>query len=324
MLNAKTQQLVAEMGLGSPTIFRDVDGPGIGNSAIAERIERPAEGGRLVHLHGYKYPYKGCPDSEGVYAIHDVKKVIHYALKAVHKKSVIAVLGLLFLTPNWMFEGIKTAIAEYFYGLAIEYKLATHLLKKERYCPCVRELYRTFDVLISRRKSGWMRKLLEMIRDILCMFFEYDSAYKFRLQDAFGAIDKKEVLKNVRAGVIHIFDVLIKRELDSKTKTGVGSKWKRLRKMFGLALLAPNIRSLAKEFIQELDFEKIKQDEGDWYFDLLRMDYNFGGKSLEERIKERKEIEGGNWINFEELSNNFIQNRNNFTKDVEAKFKRGV
>ena len=99
---------------------------------------------------------------------------------------------------------------------------------------------------------------------------------------------------------------------------------KRLRKIFGVALKVPQFRKLAIEFMAELNFKKIAPDKGDDYFNLLRMDYNFRGKSLEERIEERKKIEGVNWWMFAEVANNFIQNRNFLIKDVEAKFKRGA
>lgn len=314
------QKIIQEQGWINPIILRDVDGPGTGNGAIMTMQARPKEGGRLTYLLGYKYPYKGNPEESGVNDIHVIKKIIHFALKAINKPIIVA-LGLLFIAPKWLVGGIREAIVDYFYSL-IEWKIYLHLIKPEKYCPCARELYRVFTILIERKKDSAMKKILTLARDVFCMFIEMDSAYKFRFQDVMVEADKFAFYQNPGKEMDKLFQILLDREIDNKTTGGMGSKWKRLRKLIRLGIKFPLIKNLVKEFVRELDFEKLKPDEGDRYFNMLRTDYCFEGKSLETRIEERKIIEGDNWKNFEELANCFIKDRDNLKKIVDELSKK--
>jgi len=317
MINHLTEKLFRECGLFCPPILRDTDGPGTGNSAIVERVERPKSGGVYLYLLKYKYPYKGNPFQDTVTDIHLVKKIIHYAIKSVaviDKKTKIC-LALLFILPKWLVGGIRELVIDYFYGI-IEWKLYPILLKPERYCTSIRELYRAFSVVIEKQKNKTVRKLLILARDILCMFIEHDSAYKFRLQDIVCETRKEELLANPKKEIDRLFGILLEREVGNvdmvNGNTIMGVKWGKIRKQVRALFIFPLFKKLVREVIQELDFEKLIPDEADKYYTLLRMDYNFQGRELEERIVERKYIEGENWVYFEELANRFLIDRDKF------------
>jgi hypothetical protein len=50
-------------------------------------------------------------------------------------------------------------------------------------------------------------------------------------------------------------------------------------------------RKFLMKFFEEIDLEKIKMDEADWYHCLRRNDYNYGGLSIQERLLIRQKID---------------------------------
>ena len=289
-------------------ILDDVDGPGRKNLGIITREERPPEGGIYLHLLYYKYPYKGCPFNKSVWNLHTFKKSIFFALKAVQNRKIEILLGLMLILPKFLTRRILSAVVDYYYWM-MDFLLKYDLVKPKRFCPCVREIHRAFTVLIGREEEEWKRKMLEMAREVLCMFLEFDSAYKFRFQDIANEIDPFLIRgENTMARELErLFDLLAGRE---RPTNALGDcmevKWKRVKKMFVPPIKRIGfIRQMALDFFREVDLEKLKPDEGDRYFYYLRKDYEFFGKPLKERIQIRKKIEGENWRHFERLAQYF-------------------
>lgn len=191
------------------------------------------------------------------------------------------------------------------YYVLMEYVLRYDCLVDKRYCVSVREMKRVFDLMIERME-GWKKKLLMIIRNFVVVTMEFDSAYRFRWQDIMIEVKKEELVVGGRRQVKEIERLF--KILKSRERQEMDRKWDKLREYLMPALrFSKFFRGLMSEFFKEVDLEKLKPDEGDRYFDLLRKDYDFFGKSLPERIEERKEIEGDNWVNFEDLAQAFLQ-----------------
>jgi len=311
MLNNETQKILAEKGLGEYRMMRDVDGPGHGNSAIIEREERPKEGGILVHLIGYKYPYKGMPEEASVERYRIVKKIFYFLMTMERSKGLMATAGLLYITPRFITKYIFNAIADYF-STFIYWLTYWHILKAERYCVSVREVYRVMTKMIENEKDQSMKKLLDTARNIVCMFIEQDSAYRFRFQDIMGAADRDKLKKggSIMAKEIERLVQLMKdREL---LPMYANLKWGNLQKILKPILMVREVRHYLQEFFKEVDFNKLTFDEGDLYYILMRLDYEFLGKPLAERIEQRKAMDLENWnrYNYEELARGFLKEYN--------------
>ena len=52
-----------------------------------------------------------------------------------------------------------------------------------------------------------------------------------------------------------------------------------------------NLREFVREYLLELNLDKIKPDEHDLYFTLRRSTYRFRDVSVEERVKEAERID---------------------------------
>jgi len=311
MLNSEIQKLAIEKKIAQYRILKDIDGPGIGNSAIEEKEERPESGGIYIYLYGYKYPYKGMPDNASVEQFRIVKKVFLYLFISISNRAVMALLGILYLLPRFLTKKLFHSVVNYFY-LLTDWLTYDFLLKPNRYCICVRELYRTFTVIMEKEKDETMKKVIGIARDIVCLFIEQDSAYKFRFQDIMAEVDICK-LKNGGWGMVREIQRLIRLMQDREiNKWFARQKWGTIEKMMKPAFLAKELRHYIHEFLREVDFNKLKPDEGDWYFDTLRLDYDFGGKTLPERIEERKKMDIENWnkYNFDELAGKFLTEYN--------------
>ena len=309
MLNEDILKIIREKGFINPNFLIDIDGPGkAGNRGIIERVEKPAEGGRLVYLYGYKYPCKGIPPTQEVAEkMYLIKKIFWLAVLAFNNLPSKIMMGLLFILPRFMTEKILCAGVNYFTWLQ-EWSLYNELLKPDKYCPSVRETYRTLTLMSDKSKKGSFRqKLLILARDLLCMILEFDTAYKFRWQDIMDEANKEVLSKGGKKQVKEVkklFDLLCQREMSQK---GMAVKFRRIGKYLLLALkFSKFFRDLLAEFFREADLEKIRPDEGDRYFDALRLDYYFEGKDLAARIEERKKIDGENWHYFENVANAFL------------------
>jgi hypothetical protein len=287
-------------------ILNDVDGPGRGNAAIVIREERPKEGGILIHLLNYKYPYKGNPFQSSVDNLCIIKKNILFTIRSVSNLQTKIYLALLLFLPRIFTRGIISSVVNYYHTLVIHF-LHYDFIKPERYCNCVRELYRTFTILSEKEKEEWKRKIIETARDISCMFIELDSAYKFRFQDIILELKPEEVRgKRMIKEIERLFDIMIERERVGYMK----AKWQQVKRAIIQGLRVKLARKFIEEFINEVNLKKLYPDKADRYYDLLRKDYDFFGKSLPVRIKERKKIEGENWKHFEELANSFLKEYN--------------
>jgi hypothetical protein len=311
MLNRESEQILNARGPGLPyKILKDVDGPGAGNSAVVDYEERPTEGGILIHLIGYKYPYDGLPDAESVERFRIVKKIFFYLLTTIRKKALIS-LGLIYIMPRFITKHLFNSIADYFYMLNwwVMYYI---VLKPDKYCRSVREIYRALTVVADREKEESMKKLIGIARDIVCMFIEQDSAYKFRFQDIMAEAD---VCKLRRGGlgmireIQRLVAILKRREL---FPTYAELKWGNLQRLIVPMLMVTEIRHYAQAFFKEVDFNKLTPKENDLYFTSMRLDYEFGDVPLPQRIIRRCEMDRENWYkyNFDELSQLFLKEYN--------------
>lgn len=313
MLNSEAEKLTIEKGLTYYKRLTDIDGPGVGNSAIEERAERPKEGGVYIYAYGYKYPYKGSPDVASVEQFRYVKKLILFMLLAVKNRVVMVSIGLITLMPNFIKKHFFRAIVTFFDPM-IYWLLYYVYLKPDKYCICVRELYRAFNVIKRREKDEYAIKAIRIIRDVFCLFIEQDSAYKFRFQDIMAEVDTYRLRRGgigMADEILRLMHIMKDREVDKKTMSDY--KWVAIEKLIKPAFLIKEVRHYFHEFVKEVDFNKLEPDEGDWYYDTLRLDYDFGGKLLPQRIEERKAMDRENWdkYNFDELARLFLIEYNN-------------
>lgn len=275
-------------------------GNGENCTGVVERIDEPEEGGIFTKYYGCNYFFKGYPNSGVIREISVAKKALKYGFRLVEDKGMRFFLGFMafffFFFSKKLKAKIILSLADYI--LSVSYhNLEEFVLLPIKYCVSVKEFGRAITDLFNKHKKNEdiyerIRRVIELGRNIVCMILEYDYAYKARWQDVFQYIDKGNVKKNVKKEVLRILRIMIDREV--KPEVGVNGmvyKWNNIISVLKVCFLFRPVRNITKELLLDIDFDKIKPDEADFYYVCDRDDYNYSGLNRDERMKIAKELD---------------------------------
>lgn len=238
-----------------------------------ERVEYPPEGGIYVYYKGLPYPKKGFPYPEAIQANDIMKKNIVMMIDIFGRKEMILPIIGFILTP-WKFKARVIANAIKRFSSISDWLMSSHRLKEERHSPVVRELYKFTRKFIQNLGIDYG----EMVARIVASIIEYDDAYRLRLEDILSETNVFKLWKNPSREISRLALILQDRELSHAKDT-----FKKFSRMIYLILLVPKIRRAFRNAFIGIDFKKMQLDEADRYHVLLRADYNFMGKTFDER-----------------------------------------
>jgi hypothetical protein len=134
------------------------------------------------------------------------------------------------------------------------------------------------------------------IRDLVCIYVEYDSAYRWRFQDTLSNLNKGEFLKNPVKEITRLLDLLISRENEVSEDVGsIKNKWKMIKSFLKIAYWYLKIfdRKLLKKICQivsNINLEEIKLSVEDIYWANKNQSYNSRGLSWEARQEEYNKV----------------------------------
>ena len=234
-----------------------------------ERVEFPEEGGVLTYMVGYTEPYRGFPFSDFVDKIDSLKKIARATMSglfhALRKRSKLQ-LALLIFTPFIIKDLVRSGLYT-FYRSVVRFKL-----KPTRYSKSVRELYRALSVEHERDTEDTI-ELRFMVRDVLCMFLEFDNAYRFRLQDVLVEMDNEAMARNPVKEMRKLMDILMKREkLEDIRDTWVLCK---LAVSLYLRFIDRELLTILSRGLSAVDRNLVALTVEDKYYCRPRVDYNF-------------------------------------------------
>ena len=259
----------------------------IGSALLKEHYPDESEGGGiLLYYENHAYPHKGYPFPEAVHAINAPKKFFKATAGFIQRHKILTALALIAVVLNGK-RVLRSFHATYVYEF-LHSHLAQWFLDPIRYCTSARELRRAGNVLANRR-TGWVKEFFEQLTEVITMIFEYDNAWRYRMQDILGELDKEALAKNPGKEVVRLVEMGSGRErswADTRTR----------QRVFGRALrfilfVSPSFRRLLREYVEELDLSKIKMDVSDLYYNYVRPDYDAGGIPMEQRLILRGNID---------------------------------
>ena len=272
---------------GPPKTAFSIFGPeDEGCDGYIEFVFYPEEGGTFTKIYGCSYLYKGVFPIEVVYGLQLSKHFFSEMPRDISRHFLLWIgLVLFFLFQRKSFLEFATEFMRNL-NLKVTEHYEPHDKNKEGQPEFRPERYNNFEkeieraILIAIRGEGLWEQLFIYLTRFLKLFLYSDNTYRLRLQDAFEE-GKKSLVK--------VLDVLISRETPY---SGVGPKWKFLKFALSmLCLISPAIKRISRKFMENLDKDKIKMDEADWYWCLKFRSYNFGGKSQEWRYAERDRLD---------------------------------
>jgi len=244
------------------------------------------DGGIETHIEGMKYPMKGYPFYEIVERVADVKRIAISLVKFVSQSPLRYFIPILAILPNSIFNKIIFSFIKEFSNFSGRI-LRKYYLKPEVFCQSGREIYRAGKEMINSYPDEEKKNILTEFMTIICMIWEFDTAYRYPGQDVLGELNQKNARKSGLKEIMRLFDILIKREGDENLKI----KFRAGRFiLFWLMATKKNIRNIVGEFLLKIDINKIKMDVADLYHAYPKKGYNFQGKSYKQGMVERETL----------------------------------
>lgn len=245
-------------------------------------VELPPEGGVLSWHVGDKFPVKSWPFREAIYAIDCIKRVIINGARFFTKLPINILRGRVIRSAMEFFVDYCDTVFDRWGRMlpmqddnGMEFGLQGVCWKPQFYCDMVREFRRVALQIAGDDEVN--KKFVNAI----CMIFEFDDAYRYRIQDGFGIIDREAFLKNPGKEARRVFKIMQERG------EGTSEKFGTFVKIIPFIFKVKIVRNTLKKFIELVDIEKMVLDEVDFYRCLLWGGYRYMGMSDVERASLR-------------------------------------
>lgn len=244
-------------------------------------VQRSPQGGYLTYVDTYKHPLRAYPRDIDLHFVDLLKRAVI---------SNIRFLVSFPITPRRFQEAIFVWMGELY-----DSTFRPHERRQEdEYSQSSREIRRALRKVNPSSRLN-MERMDGSLDDRWISYgveiWETDQAYRNRGQDGFSLLNKENLKKNPRKEILRIWDTVMSREVMG----GQVPKMKAMRKVLLVLLWSPRIRNLITAFFMELDLNEIKISIEDRYWMANRFDYNYEGKTFEERM-DWKAQEHENWI----------------------------
>jgi hypothetical protein len=131
----------------------------------------PKEGGMESWIPGHDFPFPGMPDDRVVETLTVIKKIFPIIYK-------------------WAWAIMRDRLPQYLMAQSQNGDIG--LVDPKKYSKPVRELHRVLTLIRSCEGEPEMKAKWTELRDILCLHFEFDDAYRFRLMLAMINMDKSQ------------------------------------------------------------------------------------------------------------------------------------
>lgn len=131
----------------------------------------PKEGGMESWIPGHDFPFPGMPDDRVVETIDIIKRIFPIIYK-------------------WAWVVMRDRLPQYLMAQSQNGEIG--LVDPKKYSRPIRELHRVFTLIRSREGEPEMKAKWTEMRDIICLFLEYDDAYRFRFMELMLEYDKDQ------------------------------------------------------------------------------------------------------------------------------------
>lgn len=228
---------------------------------ILEKIDCKTNEGIFVYRVGATYPEKGWPTPEGLFALNQVKRLIREFLELC--KNPLIALGVVTYDKEKLMDQFVVLFDKMY---------EVHTRKMEFLCPASKNFYLFVSNFL--KDCGYSKDGSEQFAFRLAQIPEMDDAYRYRLQDLCTSYDPENAPRNE---VKRLGEVYIKREHDGSVKP----KIHRIIKLLQIILLVPKYNRAFNNNVKYI--KAMSLDEGDKYWCSLRSEYDYDGKTYEEK-----------------------------------------
>ena len=233
------------------------------------------------------YPEKGFPTPEALSAVNISKRALMGYVRFFTTPLIMILLSPLILIPwKWKIRILdKWAMGFASVGYM---SLEPHIMEDRYYTKICRSLnlfLRDVVMQISEDNSRGMRKAIEVFINMI----EYDTAYRYPLQDVLSETTKDKLLKDPRKEIKRLVNILSTRH----KKTHIAEKFKQVGTLLSLLLLHPKIKRYFKIALERADLEAMQFDEADRYHVMSLDGYDFFGEQHAIRVQRYLDMHNG-------------------------------
>lgn len=214
-------------------------------------------------IDGADFPSRGYAPPEAVFANNIVKRMIVAGLPIVNPLRYMAIIA--------SFGDIGWKV------------MSPYILKTEYLTPFSREIYKLATVFLTEIGSKWVDKPARIIAHL----FEYDNAYRLRMEDLFSETTPDLLYNEPRKEIVRLLELNRVREVTHKQD--VSNKFKLVANALGAILLIPKVNKAFKKAIKAVEYKNLCIDNTELYWMCHRTDYNFLNLSYEQRVKMLKD-----------------------------------
>lgn len=211
--------------------------------------------GNLVYIKGHKMPHKGVPHYEAVEAVNKVKKI------------------LVNLKPSITFERTLEDFNKQAFDIVKPY-----LLPVDRMTQAASVIQDHVMLFLTNLRldadTNWTTAR------IIAHIFEYDQAYRFRIQDLANETSAPELVLNPRKEIKRL--LALNKRRDSVT---VNTKFERVVSILNIIMCLPKYREAFRYAIHIRGIGSLQPDINDRYWMCMKADYDYFGLSHGERQK---------------------------------------
>lgn len=242
-------------------------------SYIPDHAEYVENVGNFVYYKGWgnqpapKFPSKTIAPVEAIYSSAIPKRMTINALRflsSIHKK------------------GRLTRLFGYYNDIC-NMTLGMFYLRDGFYCPTARGVKSFVSTLLQ--EFGVEPEVAGKTGEICSTFFEFDNAYRLRIQDLAGETTKEALIKDLPRELNRLLGILSERETLPGGGRQVVERFSSGAKLLKWAWRFPPFRKKLRKAIEMTNLEAMRLDEADMYHALLYGDYNAKGKTEKERLE---------------------------------------
>lgn len=264
---------------------------------VTGKATRSKDGELLTEMDGFPHPRKGCAYKEALVANAKVKRRTLTAFAPfAHKAMLLPALGFLISPFKWKIAFFEQFLLNYLREVDSIYFECERIpyYKKEFYNNCSKAVWDLIEVFLV--EIGINQDIAWRFGRVFATQLEFEDAYRIRIEDPFAEFTKEEILKNPRQFVTKFIQIVKERDVDCNVETNEeipGITYKKFE-AFGLllkaTLLYPKVRKAFIKAFEKVNFEWLKPDEIEIFWNLPRHDYKFQGRDFRQRFEEYVDI----------------------------------
>ena len=244
--------------------------------------ETPKSGGFFTYHESFDYPEKGWRNEYAVQANNLAKMFLISWGRFLGNKSLIPLYLAFAITP-WR---VKSKIIERFIQEVCN--MANKCFQTYQHKYYLDSQYYTISCLeLGKFVTYFLRNLgfhnvAENLGFVVATLIEYDTAYRYRLEDLFSETSAEKMIEIPRREINKLIRLYVQRE---KHKD-LPEKFISIGRILSWALLIPRVKKTFKRTIKQIEFKNLQLDEIDYYHVRNQIGYDFFGMTIQERDKK--------------------------------------